>query len=102
MHDMESLGTLFDFNHWDEWRHRIPLLVFLILAAVLGVMCITHELSLIPVMGLLTCGYLMTELGIVNWIRFLLWLLAGLVIYFFYGYRHSNLARRDEGERIST
>jgi hypothetical protein len=38
----------------------------------------------------------MTELGIVNWIRFLLWLLAGLVIYVFYGYSHSNLHRREE------
>jgi basic amino acid/polyamine antiporter, APA family len=94
----ESIATLLDFSVWSEWRHRIPLLVFLVLAAALGVLCFTHQLSLIPVMGLLTCGYLMTELGIVNWIRFLLWLLAGLVIYFFYGYRHSNLARRDEGE----
>ncbi|HVG45781.1 MAG TPA: amino acid permease [Longimicrobium sp.] len=93
----EAVATLFDFSAWSEWRHRIPLLVYLLLAAALAVLCFVKRLSLIPVMGLLTCGYLMTELGIVNWIRFLLWLLAGLVIYFFYGYRHSNLARREEG-----
>jgi hypothetical protein len=93
-----SVATLLDFSNWSEWRHRIPLLVFLVLAGVLGVLCFIHQLSLIPVMGLLTCGYLMTELGIVNWIRFLLWLLAGLVIYFFYGYGHSNLGRRQDAE----
>ena len=98
----ESVATLFDFSTWSEWRHRIPLLVFLVLAAVLAVACFIRRLSLIPVMGLLTCGYLMTELGIVNWIRFLLWLLAGLVIYFFYGYSHSNLGRREEGKSAPT
>lgn len=92
----DAVATTFDFSVWDEWRHRIPLLVYILLSAALAVLCFTRKLSLIPVMGLLSCGYLMTELGIVNWIRFLLWLLAGLVIYFVYGYRHSKLGRRGE------
>lgn len=92
----DAVATTFDFSVWDEWRHRIPLLIYILLSAALAVLCFTRKLSLIPVMGLLTCGYLMTELGIVNWIRFLLWLLAGLVIYFVYGYRHSKLGRREE------
>jgi hypothetical protein len=33
----------------------------------------------------------MTELGITNWIRFIIWLLIGFVIYFLYSYRHSKL-----------
>jgi hypothetical protein len=45
------------------------------------------------VLGVLTCGYLMTELGLHNWIRFGIWLGIGLVLYFAYGYRHSRLAR---------
>jgi basic amino acid/polyamine antiporter, APA family len=36
----------------------------------------------------------MTELGISNWLRFGLWLIAGLFVYFLYSYRRSNLARR--------
>jgi hypothetical protein len=36
----------------------------------------------------------MTELGWTNWARFLIWLVAGLVLYFFYGYRHSRLANK--------
>jgi hypothetical protein len=35
----------------------------------------------------------MTELGITNWSRFLAWLLLGLVIYFSYSYRNSNLGK---------
>jgi basic amino acid/polyamine antiporter, APA family len=49
--------------------------------------------SLIPVMGLLTNLYLMTELGATNWIRFLIWCAIGLVIYFAYSYKKSNLAK---------
>jgi basic amino acid/polyamine antiporter, APA family len=48
--------------------------------------------SLIPVLGLLTNLYLMTELGATNWMRFLLWCAIGLVIYFAYSYKKSNLA----------
>jgi hypothetical protein len=45
---------------------------------------------------LLSCGYLMTELGITNWMRFGIWMLVGLAIYFLYGYRHSKLHKREE------
>ena len=96
----ESVNTLFNFGDWNEWQHRIPLLAYVAGAAALGVLCFVKRLTLIPVLGLLTCGYLMTELGVHNWIRFLLWLLAGLVIYFFYGYTHSNLHRRDQGVEV--
>ena len=49
------------------------------------------NLSLIPVLGLLSCMYLMTELGYTNWLRFLIWLAIGLIIYFTYSYKNSNL-----------
>ncbi|MDQ3585042.1 MAG: amino acid permease [Acidobacteriota bacterium] len=76
---------------WEVFRHKIPLLVYLVLSVVMIYLCFRYRLSLIPVLGLLSCAYLMTELGITNWVRFGLWLLAGLVIYFLYGYRHSHL-----------
>jgi hypothetical protein len=79
---------------WEVFKHEIPLLIFLAGAGILAVLCFVKRLSLIPVMGVLTCGYLMTELGLHNWIRFGLWLLLGLVLYFAYGYRHSNLGGR--------
>jgi basic amino acid/polyamine antiporter, APA family len=79
---------------WAVFKHQIPLIVFLIGSAVLALLCFTKRLSLIPVMGVLTCGYLMTELGLTNWIRFGIWLILGLVLYFAYGVRHSKLAQR--------
>jgi hypothetical protein len=76
---------------WAVFKHQIPLIGFIIGSGVLAVLCFVKKLSLIPVMGVLTCGYLMTELGITNWLRFLIWLAIGLVLYFFYGVRHSRL-----------
>ena len=78
---------------WEVMKHEIPMLVFIVLAGVLAVLCFIKRLSLIPVMGVLTCGYLMTELGLTNWIRFGIWLLIGMVLYFAYGVRHSKLGR---------
>lgn len=78
---------------WEVIQHKIPLAIYIAGATVLVYYCFRKSLSLIPVLGVLTCGYLMTELGITNWLRFLLWLLVGLILYFFYGRHHSNLAR---------
>ncbi|MEP7270229.1 MAG: amino acid permease [Acidobacteriota bacterium] len=76
---------------WDVLKHRIPLAVFIVVATVITYYCFKKSLSLLPVLGVLTCGYLMTELGITNWMRFLLWLAVGLVLYFVYGRTHSKL-----------
>jgi APA family basic amino acid/polyamine antiporter len=38
----------------------------------------------------------MLNLGSLTWWRFLVWMVLGLIVYFFYGYRHSRLAT---GER---
>jgi hypothetical protein len=52
---------------------------------------IRNQLSLIPALGLITNFYLMSQLGITNWLRFLIWLVIGLALYFVYGSRHSRL-----------
>lgn len=75
------------------FSHKIPMIFFIIVAVLLFVLSLTKKLSLIPILGLLSCLYLMTELGVTNWMRFGLWLLAGLIIYALYGYRHSHLGR---------
>ncbi len=72
--------------------HKIPFAVFALGALTLAALCFLKSLSLIPVLGLLLCGYLMTELGVVNWLRFLAWLAVGLIMYVSYGFRHSRLA----------
>jgi amino acid transporter len=80
---------------WDVFKHQIPLIAFIVGSGAFAVACFVKKLSLIPVMGVLSCAYLMTELGITNWIRFLVWLAIGLVLYFMYGVRHSKLGRSD-------
>ncbi|NOT07745.1 MAG: amino acid permease [Gemmatimonadales bacterium] len=51
-----------------------------------------------PIISILACLYLMFQLPAVTWKRFGLWLLAGLVIYFFYGKKHSRLRGRAENK----
>ena len=75
------------------FRHQIPYLVFILASLALVVVTFQKRLSLLPVLGLLTNLYLMTQLGINNWTMFLVWLLIGLAIYFTYGYKHSKLNR---------
>ncbi|MGH9769944.1 MAG: amino acid permease, partial [Blastocatellia bacterium] len=80
---------------WDVIKHNIPLYIYLICAVGLLIQCFRKSLSLIPVLGVLTCGYLMSELGWTNWRRFLYWLVVGLILYFLYSYRHSRLAPKE-------
>jgi APA family basic amino acid/polyamine antiporter len=72
---------------------NFPFFLFIILSAALTVACFVKSLSLIPVLGLLSCFYLMTQLGYDNWVRFIGWLVIGLVIYVSYGYTHSKLGK---------
>jgi basic amino acid/polyamine antiporter, APA family len=46
-----------------------------------------------PLVGIALCAYLMSQLPLTTWIRFFGWLAAGMLIYGFYGYRHSRLRR---------
>jgi APA family basic amino acid/polyamine antiporter len=48
----------------------------------------------LPVLSALICGYLMLTLPVETWIRFLIWMAAGFLIYFFYGYRNARLSGR--------
>ncbi len=83
-----------EYPHLPKWEillTKIPMVLFLILIGGLTYLCFVKSLSLIPVLGLTSCSYLMTELGITNWIRFGLWLIAGLFIYFLYGVKNSKL-----------
>ncbi|MGH9838639.1 MAG: amino acid permease [Blastocatellia bacterium] len=90
--DRATMTDFFSLQSWEITKHKIPMFVFILSAFALAVQCFKRSLSLIPVLGLLTCGYLMTQLGWTNWMRFLIWLVAGLVLYFCYGFWHSRLA----------
>jgi APA family basic amino acid/polyamine antiporter len=55
----------------------------------------------IPVLGVLSCLYLMVSLSVMTWVRFLGWLDIGMIIYWSYGRTHSPLADRGETARRS-
>ena len=44
----------------------------------------------IPVLGVISCIYLMLGLPWITWVRFGLWLVVGMVVYFFYGFPRSR------------
>jgi len=77
------------------------LLAFVIVCAAVLVMRRTHPeadrpfraplVPLVPVLGILSCVMLMLSLPAENWIRLVVWLAVGLVIYFSYGRRHSRI-----------
>jgi amino acid transporter len=70
----------------------LPNFIFFVVFAILSVASFLRNLSVIPVMGILTCLYLMAQIHIHQWIGFSVWLVIGLIIYFSYGYRKSKLA----------
>lgn len=76
----------------DAATPNISLVIFWIAAIVLALVSFIKKYSLIPLMGLITCLYLLTGMTKSNWVWFLGWLVIGLVIYFIYGYKKSKLA----------
>ncbi|AJT41991.1 amino acid permease [Psychromicrobium lacuslunae] len=46
-------------------------------------------MPVVPVFGVLASGYLIAQLHWETWLRFVVWLIVGLVVYFFYGRKHS-------------
>ncbi len=103
-----SISDFFDFSSpqyssaAEALLIKSPLLLFLIFSVIIAVLSFVKNLSLIPVLGLSSCFYLMTELGHTNWIRFIAWLIVGLVVYTFYGYRNSKLGKHSSSSSIES
>jgi APA family basic amino acid/polyamine antiporter len=47
----------------------------------------------LPILSVASCAYLMWQLPALTWERFVIWLVIGLVIYAFYGRRHSRVLK---------
>ena len=79
-------------SYMDMATPNITLIIFWLSALILSVVTFIKKYSLIPLMGLITCMYLLTNMTKNNWAWFLGWLLIGLIIYFLYGYKKSKLS----------
>ena len=51
----------------------------------------TPLVPIVPILGILICGYLMLGLPSDTWLRLIIWLILGLAIYFLYGRTHSRV-----------
>ncbi len=71
---------------------KIATILFWIISIVLSVLAFLKNLSLIPLLGLTFCLYLLTGMSGANWKWFAIWFAIGLVVYFMYGFRKSKLS----------
>ncbi len=71
---------------------NISSLIFWLSCIILSIVTLFKNWSLIPLLGLVTCLYLLTGMTAMNWAWFGGWLVLGLVVYFMYGYKKSKLA----------
>jgi APA family basic amino acid/polyamine antiporter len=76
---------------WMVFFRNIPMWIFIFISFLLVIWSYTKNLSLIPVLGLVSCLYMMAEIELENWIGFAIWLILGLFIYFGYSYNNSKL-----------
>lgn len=86
-------SSSFDFSE-GKMATNLPLVVFFLLSIVMSFITLFKNLSLIPLLGLISCCYLLTGMAVSNWKWFGVWLLIGLVFYFAYGFKNSKLNKR--------
>lgn len=87
----EFFHQLTDINDPKDGEFRLAILVFIVFNLALCILTFIKNLSLIPLIGLSSCLYLLTGMSHENWFWFGLWFAIGLVIYFLYGYKNSKL-----------
>jgi len=71
---------------------NLSTIIFWMVCIILSIFTFIKNYSLIPLMGLTTCLYLLTGMSANNWAWFFGWMVLGLILYFMYGYRKSKLA----------
>jgi hypothetical protein len=82
---------------WRLFQHKIPMWLFMLVCGYLAVLCVRFRLSLIPVLGLVFCFYMMAQIPAHSWFGFLIWLIAGLGIYFGYSIKNSKMRTVQSG-----
>jgi amino acid transporter len=75
-----------------DTQEDILFILFVIVFAIIAIISFIKKLSLIPVLGMVCCLYLMIEIPTSSWMVFFGWMAFGLIFYFLYGYWKSKLA----------
>ena len=94
----EFFHTLMNWDHETAGEFRISMFFFIVINLGLCVLAFVKNLSLIPLMGLSSCLYLLTGMSHNNWFWFLVWFAIGLVIYFSYGFKNSKLRKNSTAD----
>ncbi len=94
----EFFHQLTNWSDPSEGEFRLSVCIYLLINVVLSYLSFTRNLSLIPLLGLTSCLYLLTGMTHNNWFWFALWFAIGLLIYFFYGMRNSKLEQKLNGD----
>jgi len=84
------ISNLFQITE-DNASLNVSTIIFWIIMIALAIISLFKNWSLIPLLGLSSCLYLLTGMTGENWAWFASWLVLGLIIYFMYGYRKSKL-----------
>ncbi len=82
-----------------EGYQEVLLIIFVCVAIIIAVLSFLRNYSVIPVLGVLFCLYLMIEIPPRSWMVFFGWMTLGLTIYFLYGYRKSHLKPQETGSQ---
>ncbi len=95
IYDKATIDYYLKYESFNAFLTKLPLYTFVSVFAIITWLSIKHNFSLIPTLGLLSCFYMLSQLGYKNWLYFMVWLLIGLLIYFAYGKNHSKLATQN-------
>ena len=74
-----------------EGYQEVLFIIFMVLAGILAVLSFVKKYSLVPVLGVACCMYLMVEIPAKSWLVFFGWMALGLSIYLLYGKNNSKL-----------
>ena len=89
-----------------NWTPRHParyhLMTLLVTYMVLPWMLGAPLVPLVPILSVIACGWLMLNLSLETWFRFVCWMALGVLVYFLYSKNHSLVGKRERGEVIES
>lgn len=101
-------ATFFDASQLEEMVNVGTLFAFVLVSAGVIVLRRTRPdlprafkvplVPLVPILAIAACLWLMLNLTVLTWVRFLAWMVLGVIVYFAYGRRHSLLGKRQRAE----